>query len=135
MTTETTAAATETTDILTALVQGRDVSEARLGRLREALALGATESVLMTLRDATRLSRSTEIVLPAHRYEGLSRGRGWCRQGRGDSAVWGERVGDGYRVGPGRWTVGATDGFRRKDSTDWVVRHITVGAQTWTIAD
>jgi hypothetical protein len=88
------------------------------------------------LARVTRLSRLETICLPAHRYEGLSRGRGWARQGKGDSVVWGERVeGRGYRCGPGKWVVGATDGFRRKDSATWDVTHVLVGTEKWTMAE
>jgi len=74
------------------------------------------------------------ILLPAGRYEGLSRGKGWARQGRGDSATWGEREDAGYRVGPGKWTVGSNDGFNRKEQTDWLVKHLKVGDKVWTLA-
>lgn len=74
------------------------------------------------------------ICLPPHRYEGLSRGRGWARKGRGANAEWGERTDGGYRVGPGRWTVGGNDGFSRKGEVIWTVEHIRVGEETWTVA-
>lgn len=73
-------------------------------------------------------------MLPPHRFESLSRGSGWCRKGKGDSATWGERTDGGYRVGPGRWIVGGNDGFRRKGSDEWTVEHVTVGGQIWTVA-
>lgn len=111
-----------------------DPNPKRLERLVEAIELGASDAALEALCDAARTSRTTEITLPAHRYEGLSRGRGWARKGRGDSAVWGERVDGGYRVGPGRWVVGGSDGFSRKGETVWEVKHVAVGDQTWTVA-
>ena len=93
------------------------------------------DAALIRLRDAGRLSRAATIVLPHHKYEHLSRGRGWARGGQGANVVWGEKVDDGYRVGPGRWSVGSTDGFSRKGSVVWHVAHVKVGPQTWTIAD
>lgn len=80
------------------------------------------------------MGQGLTVELPAGKYEHLSRGRGWARKGRGDRVEWGDRVRDGYRVGPGRWTVGSTDGFARKSSTDWDVEHVQVGTQTWTLA-
>lgn len=126
---------TTTTPTLDALLSGHAVSDTRRQSLELAISLGADEQTLIILRDARRLKRADTIVLPAHRFEGLSRGRGWARQGRGDAAIWGERTDGGYRVGPGRWTVGGHDGFRRKGQDEWRTRHVAVGAQTWTVAD
>jgi len=126
---------TTTTPTLDAILSGHTVSDTRRQSLELALSLGADEQTLIVLRDALRLKRADTIVLPAHRLEGMSRGRGWARQGRGDSAIWGERTDGGYRVGPGRWTVGGHDGFQRKGQDEWRVRHVAVGAQTWTVAD
>lgn len=106
----------------------------RIERLAEAIELGASDAALEALCDAARTSKTETITLPAHRYENLSRGRGWARKGRGDSAVWGDRVDGGYRVGPGRWTVGGNDGFSRKGETVWEVKHVIVGGQNWTVA-
>lgn len=128
------------TTTLQALIQGANtMSEAaearRLETLGIAAELGADEAVLRVIAEAVRVKRnSSTIVLPAHRYEGLSRGRGWARKGRGNTAEWGERTDDGYRVGPGRWTVGGHDGFSRKGQTEWSVKHVQVGDQTWTVA-
>lgn len=121
-------------DVLARLGIGT-VSDARRENLARALELGADDATLVRLASAVRVSRRSTIVLPAHRYEGLSRGRGWARQGKGNDAVWGERTDTGYRVGTGRWVVGATDGFSRKDETIWRVAHVAVGAETWTVAD
>lgn len=108
---------------------GRDATVAA------AAALGADDAALDAIRAATIVSRSATIVLPAHHYETLSRGRGWARKGKGYPAVWGERLdAGGYRVGPGRWTVGGNDGFARRGAASWTVTAITIGAQTWTVA-
>lgn len=111
-----------------------DISEPR----RESLSLAhplVDDETFRAISDALRCARGATIVLPAHRFENLSRGRGWARKGRGNSAEWGEREENGYRVGPGRWTVGGNDGFSRKKEDVWTVRHVTVGADTWTIAN
>lgn len=129
---------TTTTAVETAIEAARQAgaSEARILTLELAAAKGADAATIETLAAARRVHRySPVITLPAHRYEGLSRGRGWCRLGVGKSAVWGERVDGGYKVGPGKWVVGATDGYNRKDSTTWTVRQIMVGNAVWTIAD
>lgn len=110
------------------------ISDSRRESLTRAVELGADDDTLVALCDALRVSRSDSIVLPAHRLENLSRGRGWARKGSRDSAVWGERTDKGYRVGPGRWTVGGNDGFRRKGEDTWTVAHVPVGPQTWTVA-
>lgn len=125
--------------------EGETVDEriARLGltdigdRRHEALAIAhlyVDDATFRQLADARLLSKVDEIILPANRLEGLSRGRGWARQGTGSNVVWGRRVSGGYQVGPGRWSVGATDGFSRKRSDDWDVEHVTVGPETWTVA-
>lgn len=111
-----------------------DIGESRLQSLTIAHEAGVTDDTFAKLGNALRLSRLATIVLPAHRYESLSRGRGWARKGRGDNAQWGEREDNGYRVSDGRWTVGASDGFSRKDEALWTVTHVTVGDSTWTIA-
>ncbi len=121
----------------TANILETEASAARIETLQIAVELGADEKTLLILRDANRVSRHTTIVLPAQNLENLSRGRGWCRSlwTRGSETIWGERDKGGYRVGPGRWSVGATDGFNRKKADEWIVKHVQVGDQTWTIAD
>jgi len=110
------------------------MSAVRLERIAKAISLGASDKALEQLSEAVRTNTAGTIVLPAHRYEGLSRGKGWARLGKGVGAQWGDRVEGGYRVGPGRWTVGASDGFSRKGSTTWDVAHVMVGSETWTVA-
>lgn len=123
-----------TTSRLDRLAPEGSVTTARRESLQVAIDLGADEATLVLLRDAVRLARKDTIVLPPGKYEHLSRGRGWARKGKGDSAEWGEKEDDGYRVGPGRWSVGSNDGFNRKSDVSWVVKHIAVGPQTWTVA-
>lgn len=117
------------------LVDGHDVSAARRETLETAIALGASDELLVELRDALRVNRNPTIILPRHHLEGLSRGSGWCRKGRGDSAQWGERVDSGYKVGPGTWIVCGKDGFRREKRDTWTVKHVQVADQTWTVAN
>jgi len=117
------------------LLEGYEVTDSRRELLDVACAAGATRTALEAIRDAIRVSSGPLITLPAHHFEGLSRGRGWARKGRGESVVWGDRVDGGYRVGPGNWTVGASDGFRRKKSVTWAVLHVDVGdLRVWTVA-
>jgi hypothetical protein len=111
-----------------------DITAKRLESLSLAN-LRVSDEIFTTLALALRLSRKTTIILPMHRFEGLSRGRGWARKGSHANAEWGEREDGGYRVGPGRWIVGGNDGFQRKGQTVWTVKHIQVGDETWTIAD
>jgi hypothetical protein len=111
-----------------------EISDKRLESLVVALDLGADAATLRKLAQAGRLARKATIVLPPGRFEGLSRGRGWARLGKGRDVTWGERVDGGYRVGPGHWTVGSNDGFSRKQETVWDVEHVRVGGETWTVA-
>lgn len=111
-----------------------DIPETRYKTLHLAIAAGASDAVLTQLCKAARVSRKATIILPAHRFENLSRGRGWARQGTGDNVLWGEKVEGGYRCGPGKWSIGATDGFQRKDSTEWRVSNIMVGSEVWSTA-
>jgi hypothetical protein len=113
------------------------VSESRADSLAIAHAMGCDDPTIIRLAAAKRLKRGAGIVLPTHRYENLSRGRGWCRKGNRDSAVWGERVSGGYRVtSDGRWVVGGNDGFSRKDEAVWNVLSVTLpGGIIWTIAN
>jgi hypothetical protein len=114
------------------------ITAARTESIEIAVELACSDAALQAIIGAVRVSRSNTIVLPAHRFERLSRGKGWARKGRGATAVWGERddadPNGGYRVGPGRWTVGGNDGFSRKGETVWDVQHIDVGGQIWTVA-
>ena len=127
---------TPTPTDLTDLLADHPVTDSRRESLEFAIGQGADPAVLVELRDARRIARFDTVVLPSHHLASLSRGRGWCRRGRGDSAEWAEKTEHGnYRVGPGKWTVGATDGFSRKDSTSWRVQHVRVGDATWTIAN
>jgi hypothetical protein len=114
---------------------GNTVSDSRAQTLAIAMLSGATDATLVAIRDANRVSRTDTVVLPAYRYERLSRGRGWARCGKGDSAKWGERADGGYRVGPGKWSVGATDGYQRKGADEWSVEHVRVGQEVWTVAN
>lgn len=110
------------------------IAPVRAKRFARAIELGATDKALQALCGAARTSDKPTIVLPPHRYQNLSRGKGWCRKGSKNNAEWGERVDGGYEVGPGKWTVGGNDGFSRKGEDSWTVKHVQVGPETWTVA-
>lgn len=84
-----------------------------------------TPAQLKSIAEAHRVSSTDGIALPPGRFENCSRGKGWCRQGNGSDATWGERVSGGYKVcSEGKWIVGSNDGFSRKDSVSWTVQKI-----------
>lgn len=125
---------TETATERTARLALTDIGEGRAKTLGLAHP-HVDDETFRRIGDALRVNRDgPTITLPAHRFEGLSRGKGWARKGKGDSAEWGERTEKGYRVGPGRWTVGGSDGFSRKGEDTWTVEHITIDGKVWTIA-
>jgi hypothetical protein len=132
-TTETTT--TESLDVRLARLNISGLSDRRSNTVQIAHDAGVDDATLESIAEATRVGWGETIVLPVNRLELCSRGRGWARLGKGDKAQWGERVDGGYEVGPGRWTVGGNDGFTRKKEDVYVVKHITVGGRTWTIAN
>lgn len=83
---------------------------------------------------ATVISEESTIILPPGRYDHCSRAKCWARQGKGPNAVWGDKVKNGYEVGPGKWTVGSSDGFKRSEQKNWEVHVIKVGSDTWLAA-
>lgn len=109
-----------------ALIGEEDVSPVRVATLIRAAAAGLSPAQLRAIAQAARVSSDKKgIVLPAGRFEHTSRGRGWCRKGSGDRAAWADRAGGGYRVSePGKWHVGSTDGYSRKDHMTWDVTHV-----------
>lgn len=134
------ATSTAAADIITSLeaARGKPFGGKRRAILTAAIELGVDDATLAALAAALLVETGPTIVLPAHHYEVLSRGKGWCGQGKGTGAVWGARepgvYGGAYRVGPGRWVVGANDGFSRKGQDTWDVRHVQARGQTWTVA-
>lgn len=122
-------------DRLVRLAPSATPSDGRLESLRLAAEAGVSDELFVLLAEATKLFRGPKATLPAHRFEGLSRGRGWCRKGKGTNAEWGSRGDHGYTVGAGRWVVGGSDGFSRKKEDIWDVVHVQVGDKTWTIAN
>jgi hypothetical protein len=127
------AALAEAIVAIRALTGTTDISPTRAAVVVRAAAAGATPLQLKRIADACRTSeQASGILLPAGRYEGLSRGRGWARRGTGSDVEWGTREDGGYRVATeGTWTIGSTDGFSRKDATQWKVSRV---AGVW-IAD
>jgi hypothetical protein len=115
--------------------EGKPANPSREATLTAAIKLGASAAALRSIALSRLVSKSLTIALPPHRYEGLSRGKGWARKGSGDSVVWGEKAREGYLVGPGRWVVGGNDGFNRKGENHWEVEHVQVGSSIWTVAD
>jgi hypothetical protein len=108
-------------------ISAEQLSDERCRALILAASRGATPQDLRAIAEAIRVSTGDGITVPCHRYETLSRGRGWARLGRGKDAVWGERTEDGYRLRvAGRWVVGGHDGFARRGETIWDV-HCVVG--------
>lgn len=108
-------------------------SDARRESLRIAVGLGAEVDAMRRLVAAVRLRREGWVLLPAGKYAGLSRGRDWCRSREGGGFA--DRCDNGgFRGTPGKWEVGSTDGYNRKDKVAWDVYHVTVGTETWTVA-
>ena len=124
----------ETLDERIARIVARPTPEGERELLADAHALECSDEAFRKIADAHYVGQGPTVELPLGKFERLSRGRGWARKGQGDRVAWGERTRDGYTVGPGRWTVGSTDGFSRKSSVDWWVEHVQVGTQTWTLA-
>jgi hypothetical protein len=110
---------------LVGVITDREITDERCHTLVVAAAAGATPADLKAIAEATRASRGAYIWVPCHRFENLSRGRGWARLGSGKEAVWGERHNGGYRLRQeGRWVVGGHDGFQRKGETTYIVRRV-----------
>jgi hypothetical protein len=108
------------------VISTEQIGDGRCRALMLAASRGATPQDLRDIAEAIRVSTGDGIILPAHHYETLSRGRGWARLGRGERAVWGERVEGGYRLRlAGRWVIGGHDGFARKGETIWDVRCVS----------
>ena len=101
------------------------ISDARVTTLIR-VAGDFTPAQFKKIAEANRVSTNSTITLPAGRYENLSRGKGWCRLGSGSSAEWATKTDSGYWSvdTPGKWTVGSTDGFKRKDQTPWTVAKV-----------
>lgn len=105
---------------------GKTVSDARAKALTKAATAGATDAQLATLASAAMVNTSGKIILPAHRYESCSRGRGWCRSADGTFANERSEKGGYVVCEAGKWTVGATDGFSREARDVFAVRVMTV---------
>jgi hypothetical protein len=107
---------------LMACITAEQIGDGRCRALLLAASRGATPQDLRDIAEAVRVSTGDGVTVPHHHYETLSRGRGWARLGRGERAVWGERVEGGYRLRlAGRWVIGGHDGFSRRGETTWDV--------------
>jgi hypothetical protein len=86
-----------------------------------AAATSPKPAEIRKLAKANRIGTSDGITLPEGRYGNLSRGKSWCRLGSGSSAQW-INADNGHRVTePGKYVVGSSDGFSRKEQTPWTV--------------
>lgn len=56
-----------------------DIGPTRLTLLTEAHPF-VDDATFVRISDAMRVSKGATVVLPAHKYEGLSRGKGWARR-------------------------------------------------------
>jgi hypothetical protein len=102
------------------------VSDGRVDAVVRAAETGPSPRDLKKIAEAIRCGTGSRVVLPRGQYDHLSRGRGWCRHGSGSDAVWAESSEGGWAATlPGTWTVGTSDGFKRKDTVVWTVE--TVG--------
>lgn len=109
---------------LTKSITDCGVSPGRARLLVEAAAAGLSPAQLKKIAQAWRVGEGS-VILPAGKYEALSRGKGWCRLGTGSNAKWGSRVDGGYMIEEGgKWTVGSSDGFSRKDSDTYKAEEV-----------
>ena len=127
---------------------GSETVEERLARLGHTFTLKPEElealeianplvkdKVFSQIATARIISQEPTLILPPGRYDHCSRGRGWARKGKGDAVSWGDKVQEGYEVGPGTWVQGSNDGFNRKGSIHWEVEAVPVGQGTWLVAN
>lgn len=106
---------------------GETVKPDRAKTLIRAAAAGLSPAQLKKIAEAWRVSSKPEGVrLPAGKYENLSRGKGWCRLGSGSNVTWADRHDDGGYLAneAGKWVVGSSDGFNRKDSSTYKVEKV-----------
>jgi hypothetical protein len=86
-----------------------------------AAATSPRPAEIRKLAQANKIGTSEGITLPEGKYGKLSRGKSWCRLGSGSSAQW-INADNGHRVTePGKYVVGSSDGFSRKEQTPWNV--------------
>lgn len=112
--------------------------------LARASELGADESTLQVLLRASYVHQGPgHVMVPQGRYE-LAGGAGGAWRW-GDPAARAERTKTCYVLEPGYWVVRSSvasppglaapgDKSRLWSQSEWTVREIEVGAETWTIA-
>ena len=110
---------------------GFTISEARSLFFQEAIELGVDYPTLAKIAEAKRISNGETITLPQCRYAHLSRGTSWIGAGHSGPVSFLRS----HSVGPGKYRVGGSDGFKRKETLKWTVEAIKVGPKTWTIAN
>jgi hypothetical protein len=112
------------------IIKGITVKDRRREFLLRAMELGATDDAIRTLAKSKKIFARPNGNLSPLRYESLSRGRGWCRLGKGDNVVWAQKGDDGRYIidMEGRWSLGATDGFSRKETEEWVAKRVKINS-------
>jgi hypothetical protein len=117
------------------LIAPGDLTEKRKESVQLAIEAGADVPTLHLIVGADRLARKGSITLPAPKM-GRKRGKGWARQDLETGGVrWGLHAQDGLEVRePGLWLVMDSDGFK-ETRTRWDVQNVSVGPETWTLAN
>lgn len=108
------------------VIADKDIGPLRMPSVISAAASGLSPKDIKDIAVALRVSQKDRgILLPAGTFENLSRGKGWCRLGRGSNVTWADRVDGAYLANSaGTWVVGSNDGFSRKDQVEWKVMKI-----------
>jgi len=118
-------------EIMASDVIGDD--EGRKESLKLAFELGATEKTCRKILTAAKVARDGGTISIATRYGSLSRGKCWGRNKKTDE--WADKSDGTVYLTPGRWMVGSSDGFSRKEKAAWKVEKVSVGEQEWLIAN
>jgi hypothetical protein len=99
--------------------------------LRKMADAPAKEKLAMArlIADCELIAVGDKIKLPQGRFGHTSRGKSWIKVSGGrDNFL------DSYTVGAGKYTVGSSDGYTRKEKIEWKVENIQVGNEVWTVA-
>ncbi len=102
-----------------AKVMSSDCPPTRAARLWACAVEGAGLADLRRAADAVKGSGEGEGIEIKTRYGGLSRGTCYGRHADG---AWAHKSGSTVTLDRrGKWTVGSSDGFSRRERTDWTV--------------